>query len=84
MFHFCFLYSVDTTKLIFVEIRVTEQVLLQVELKMKKAEGIRWSSLEGEDEVKAKPIPKQGQSCRYKAFKLVLIVTGKMAQTDRY
>lgn len=60
MFHFCFLYSVDTTKLIFVEIRVTEQVLLQVELKMKKAEGIRWSSLEGEDEVKAKPIPKQG------------------------
>ena len=55
-----FLFSVDTTKLISVEIRVTEHVLLQIELKMKKAEGIRWSSLEGEDEVKAKPIPKQG------------------------
>lgn len=51
---------------------------------MKKAEGIRWSSLEGEDEVKAKPIPKQGQSCWYKNFKLVIIVTSKMAQTDRY
>ena len=58
-----FLFSIDTTKLIFVEIKVTEHVLLQIELKMKKAEGIRWSSLEGEDEVKAKPIPKQGQSC---------------------
>lgn len=55
-----FLFSIDTTKLISVEIRVTEHVLLQIELKMKKAEGIRWSSLEGEDEVKAKPIPKQG------------------------
>ena len=58
-----FLFSIDTTKLISVEIGVTEHVLLQIELKMKKAEGIRWSSLEGEDEVKAKPIPKQGQSC---------------------
>lgn len=79
-----FLFSIDTTKLISVEVRVTEHVLLQIELKMKKAEGIRWSSLEGEDEVKAKPIPKQGQSCWYKTFKLVIIVTCKMAQTDRY
>ena len=54
---------------------------LQIELKMKKAEGIRWSSLEGEDEVKAKLIPKQGQSCWYKTFKRVIIVTCKMAQT---
>lgn len=78
------MFSIDTTKLISAEIRVTEHVLLQIELKMKKAEGIRWSSLEGEDEVKAKPIPKQGQSCWYKAFILVIIVTCKMAQTDRY
>ena len=78
------MFSIDTTKRISVEIRVTEHVLLQIELKMKKAEGIRWSSLEGEDEVKAKPIPKQGQSCWYKAFILVITVTCKMAQTDRY
>ena len=34
---------------------------LQIELKMKKAEGIRWSCLEGDDEIKAKPFPTKGQ-----------------------
>ncbi|KAM7436220.1 Suppressor of G2 allele of SKP1 [Porites harrisoni] len=40
----------------------TKIMTTKIELKMKKAEGIRWSSLEGEDEVKAKPIPKQEKS----------------------
>ena len=33
----------------------------QIELKMKKAEGIRWSSLETENEIAVKPFPTKGR-----------------------
>ena len=33
----------------------------QIELKMKKAEGIRWSSLETDNEIAAKPFPTKGR-----------------------
>ena len=37
-------------------------LLSKIELKMKKAEAIRWSSLEAEDEIQPKPPTKKGKN----------------------